>query len=59
MMDLTRKTGYVAGGHKTDPPEPLTYSSVVSRESVRVAMMLAALNGLEIKCREDRAGGAA
>jgi hypothetical protein len=37
-MDFTRKARYVAGGHRTDPPKALTYSSVVSRESVRIAM---------------------
>jgi hypothetical protein len=33
-MDFTRKALLVAGGHKTDPPASLTYSSVVSRDSV-------------------------
>ena len=28
-MDFTRKARLVAGGHKTDPPTTLTYSSVV------------------------------
>jgi hypothetical protein len=36
-MDFTRKARYVAGGHRTDPPKSLTYSSVVSRESVWIA----------------------
>lgn len=37
-MDFTHKARYVAGGHRTDPPKSLTYStSVVSRESVRIA----------------------
>jgi len=35
-MDFTRKARFVAGGHKTDPPTSLTYSSVVSRDSVRI-----------------------
>ena len=39
----------MAGGHRTDPPKSLTYSSVVSRESVQIAMMLAALNDLDIR----------
>jgi len=30
-MDITRKARFVAGGHMTDPPSTLTYSSVVSR----------------------------
>ena len=39
----------VAGGHSTNPPETITYSSVVSRETVRIALALAALNDLEVK----------
>mmetsp|Transcript_15996 Transcript_15996/g.23839 ORF Transcript_15996/g.23839 Transcript_15996/m.23839 type:complete len:1130 (+) Transcript_15996:7540-10929(+) len=61
---FTRKARFVAGGHTTDPPASLTYSSVVSRDSVRIAFMLAALNDCDIwacdignaylnaKCRE-------
>jgi len=33
-MDFTRKARFVTGGHMTDPPSFLTYSSVVSRDSV-------------------------
>lgn len=33
-MDFTRKARFVAGGHRTEPPEALPYSSVVSREMV-------------------------
>src|SRR4029079_6717373 len=44
-----RKARLVAGGHMTEAPAVLTYSSVVSRESVRIALMLAALNDLEVK----------
>jgi hypothetical protein len=46
--DFTRKARLVAGGHMTDPPASITYASVVSRESVRIAFLLAALNGLDI-----------
>ena len=38
----------VAGGHKTETPATLTYSSVVSRDSVRIALLIAALNDLDI-----------
>jgi hypothetical protein len=48
-MDFTRKARYVAGGHWTDPPKVLTYSSVVSHESVRIAMLVAGLNDLDIQ----------
>jgi hypothetical protein len=51
-MDFTRKARYVAGGHRTDPPKAITYSSVVSRESVRIALLVAALNDLDI-CLTD------
>ena len=47
-MDLTRKARLVAGGHMTDPPKESTYSSVVSRDSIRIAFTLAALNDLDI-----------
>ena len=46
--DLTRKARFVAGGHMTDPPKESTYSSVVSRDSVRIAFTMAALNGLDV-----------
>ena len=48
-MDFTRKAQLVAGGHRADPPISLTYSSVVSRDSVRIAFLVAALNDLVIK----------
>lgn len=47
-MYFTRKACLVAGGHKTAPPTQLTYSSVVSRESVRMGFLLAALNDVDI-----------
>jgi hypothetical protein len=33
-MDFTRKARFCAGGHTTDTPMAMTYSSVVSRDSV-------------------------
>ena len=45
---LARKARFVAGGHMTDPPKESTYSSVVSRDSVRLFFLLAALNDLEV-----------
>ena len=47
-MDFTRKARLVAGGHVTDTPSSLTYSSVVSRESVHIAFLLTALNDLDV-----------
>jgi hypothetical protein len=46
--DLTRKARFVAGGHWTQPATQITYSSVVTRESIRIAFLVAALNDLEI-----------
>ena len=43
-----RKAQMVAGGHKTETAAMLTYSSVVSRDSVLIALLAAALNDLEI-----------
>ena len=48
-FDLRRKSRYVAGGHLVkEQPSYNTYSSVVSRESVRIGFLIAALNDLEI-----------
>jgi hypothetical protein len=47
-MDFTRKARLVARGDLTETPPTLTYSSVVSRESVRIAFVIAALNDLEV-----------
>jgi hypothetical protein len=47
-MDFTRKARFVAGGHMTDPLVIMTYSSVVSRDSVRIGFLLAALNDLDL-----------
>jgi hypothetical protein len=47
-MDFSRKARFVAGGHTTDTPASMTYSSVVSRESVRLGFLIAALNGVDI-----------
>jgi hypothetical protein len=59
-----KKARLVALGNRTQTPTTLTYSSVVSRDSVRIALTVAALNDLDIlvcdiegayltaKCRE-------
>lgn len=46
--DLTRKARFVAGGHWKEASTHLTYSSVVTRDSVRIAFLIAALNDIEI-----------
>ena len=38
----------IAGGNKTTTPYFLTYYSVVSKESVRVYLTIAALNNLKV-----------
>ena len=45
---FTRKARLVADGHETKPPTSITYSSVVSRDSVRIALTIASLDSLEI-----------
>ena len=34
----------------TEAPSAITYASVVSRETVRIALTLAALNDLDVQC---------
>jgi hypothetical protein len=46
--DLTRKARLVAGGRQTEEPAESVYLSVESRDSVRIAFLIAALNGLDI-----------
>jgi hypothetical protein len=48
MMTLTRKAGLVAGGPRTDQPKEAVNSSVVSRDSVGLAFLAAALNDLDV-----------
>ena len=47
-MKFRRKSRFVVGGHKTNPPAESTYVGVVSRESVLIASTKAALNDLDI-----------
>ena len=49
MEDFLRKSRLVVVVHMTDTPASIAYASVVSRESVRLALMFAALNALEVK----------
>jgi hypothetical protein len=48
MGSLKRKARFVSDGSQSDVTDIPTYASVVSRDSVRIAFMLAALNGLEM-----------
>ena len=47
-LDLTRKARLVADGHLTPDPIDSTYTGVVSRETVRIALTHAALLGIDI-----------
>ena len=47
-MDFTRKARWVKDGHRTPDPESSNYAGVVSRESVRIALTYAALNGIDV-----------
>ena len=38
----------MSGGHNTAPPSSATYSSVVTRESVRMAFLIYGMNNLDI-----------
>jgi hypothetical protein len=49
MEDFRRKARLVARGHRTEDPPTVTYASVVSRETVCLALTIAALNDLEVK----------
>jgi hypothetical protein len=46
--DFRRKARYCADGHKTKSPASVTYSTVVSRDSVRIILTIAALNDLQV-----------
>jgi hypothetical protein len=47
-MTLERKARWVKDGHRTKNPENSTYAGVVSRESVRIALLYAALHDLPV-----------
>ena len=53
-MSFERKARWVLDGHKTPDPLGSTYAGVVSRESVRIALTYAALNGLEVQAADIR-----
>ena len=48
-MDLTRKARLVAQGDQVETPSNLTYyASIVSRDSICIALLLASLNNLTL-----------
>jgi hypothetical protein len=50
--NFRRKARFCADGHKTQAPASVTYSSVVSRDSVRIMLLIAALNNLALKAAD-------
>ncbi len=49
MEDFWQKVRLVAGGHWTKAPATITYASVVSCETVCLALTIVSLNDLEVK----------
>ena len=47
--NFRRKARYLADGYETSTPNAVTYSSVTSRDSVRLFPLLAALNDVDIQ----------
>ena len=47
-MDLTQKARLVARGDQVETPSNLTYASIVSRDSIQIALLLSALNGVSL-----------
>ncbi len=50
LENFWRNMRFVAGSHMTDAPPVITYASVVTHETVRIALTIAALNGLSMTC---------
>ncbi|KAL7475891.1 hypothetical protein ACHAW6_001785 [Cyclotella cf. meneghiniana] len=48
MEDFCRKAWLVARGHMTKAPATLTHASIVFRETVHIALLVAALNDIDI-----------
>ena len=53
MDNFRRNERPIAGGYLTKAPVAVTYASVVSRETVRIALNIAALNDLQVNCGND------
>ena len=49
MEDFRGKARVVAGGHMAEAPATIAYASVMSRETVRIALMIATLSDLEVE----------
>ena len=49
MEDFRHKAWLVARGHMNNAPATIMFAGVVSRETIRIALMITALNDLELK----------
>ena len=49
MEDLRHETRLVAGGDIMEAPATITYANVMSREMIRIVLMIPAINDFEIK----------
>ena len=54
QMDFTRKAQFVANGSRMETPAWITYSSIISCDSMRLAFLIAALNDLYVKACDIR-----
>ena len=52
MDDSQRKSWLVAFGHTTHTPDVITWSIVVTREIVCIALIIAVLHDLEVKAAD-------
>ena len=53
-LEFTRKVRWVEDGHTTPNPEWSTYTGVVYRETVQIALTYAALNGIGLNVADIR-----
>ena len=49
MEDFRRKARFVVGGNVTDPPYTITYTSLVSKDTVIISLTLEALNDFPVR----------
>ena len=47
-MDFQQNPRFLAVGHKTEAPNSITYSIMVSHDSIRIGFLLAYLHGVDI-----------
>ena len=52
MEDFHRKACLMEGGHMTHRPDTITYSSVVTRETVCISLTMAVLHDLNVKAAD-------